>query len=100
MKVKQPIPISLDSFQINPKLMHTPIMLKDFIEQYRENRGTIAKQENPKASFQKFLNSFLVDTLISIAAILTHILSPCNNICSYRSIKIKSINYHHSLTKS
>ena len=24
--VKQPIPISLDSFQVNPKLMHTPIM--------------------------------------------------------------------------
>ena len=32
--VKQPIPISLDSFQINPKLMHAPIMLKDFMEQY------------------------------------------------------------------
>ena len=32
--VKQPIPISLDSFQVNSKLMHTPIMLKDFMEQY------------------------------------------------------------------
>ena len=32
--VKQSIPISLDSFQINPKLMHAPMMLKDFIEQY------------------------------------------------------------------
>ena len=32
--VKQSIPISLDSFQINPKLMHAPIMLKDFMEQY------------------------------------------------------------------
>ena len=30
--VRQPIPISLDSFQINPKLLHAPIMLKDFIE--------------------------------------------------------------------
>ena len=35
--VKQSIPISLDSFQINPKLMHTPMMLKDFIEQYQDN---------------------------------------------------------------
>ena len=35
--VEQHIPISLDSFQINPKLMHAPIMLKDFMEQYREN---------------------------------------------------------------
>ena len=31
---KQPIPISLDSFQVNSKLMHAPIMLKDFMEQY------------------------------------------------------------------
>ena len=34
MNAKQPIPISLDSFPINPKLMHTHIMLKDFMEQY------------------------------------------------------------------
>ena len=34
MKVKQPIPISLNSFPINSKLMHAPIMLIDFIEQY------------------------------------------------------------------
>ena len=34
MNTKWPIPISLDSLQINPKLMHTPIMLKDFMEQY------------------------------------------------------------------
>ena len=72
--VKQPIPISLDSFQINPKLMHAPIMLKDFMEQYQENRMTITKHENPKSKFQKFINSFLVDMLIFIAAILTVIL--------------------------
>ena len=71
ISIKQPIPISLDSFQINPKLMHAPIMLKDFIEQYQENKMTITKQENPESSFQKFMNSFLVDTLIFIAAILT-----------------------------
>ena len=69
--VKQPIPISLDSLQIKSKLMHAPIMLRDFIEQYQENRMTITKQESPKSRFQKFILSFLVDTLIFIAAILT-----------------------------
>ena len=69
--VKQPIPISLDSFQINPKLMHAPITLKDFMEQYHENRMTITNHKNPKSKFQKFIKSFLVDTLIFIAAILT-----------------------------
>ena len=89
--VKQSIPISLDSFQINPKLMHAPIMLKDFMEEYQENRMAITKQENPKSKFQKFINSFLVDMLIFIAAILTIFVSPCHNLPSYRSIKIKAL---------
>ena len=68
---KQPIPISLDLFQVSSKLMHAPIMLKDFMEQYQENRITVTKQENPKSKFRTFINSFLIDTLIFIAAILT-----------------------------
>ena len=68
---KQPIPISLDSFQVSSKLMHMPIMLKNFMEQYQENRITVTKQENQKSKFKTFINSFFVDTLIFIAAILT-----------------------------
>ena len=34
MSAKQPIPISLDSFLVSSKLMHMPMMLKDFMEQY------------------------------------------------------------------
>ena len=48
-----------------------PIMLKDFIEQYQDNIITPTKQEDPKSKFRMFINSFLVDTLIFIAAILT-----------------------------
>ena len=68
---KQLTPISLDSFQVSSKLMHMPIMLKDFIEQYQENRITATKWENPASKFRVFINSFLVDTLIFIAAIVT-----------------------------
>ena len=32
---------------------------------------TIIKQNNPKYKFRKFINSFLIDMLIFIAAILT-----------------------------
>ena len=71
MKAKQHIPVSLDSFPINPKFMHAPIKLKDFMEQYQENKMTIIKQNNPKSKFRKFINSFLINTLIFIAAILT-----------------------------
>ena len=71
MNAKQPIPNTLDSFPINPNLMHAPIMLKDFMEQYWENKMTIIRQDNPESNFRKFINSFLVITLIFIAAILT-----------------------------
>ena len=47
------------------------MMLKDFMEHYHENRMTIAKQDNPQSKFRKFINSFLVDMLMFIAAILT-----------------------------
>ena len=100
-KAKQPIPISLDSFPINPKLMHTPTMLKDFMEQYRENKMMIIKQNNPKSKFRKFTNSFLNDTLIFIVAILTDcVFSSCDNLCSYKPIQIKGTIHHLGFTKS
>ena len=69
--VKQSIPISLDSFQLSSKLMHVPILLKDFMEQYQETRITTTKWESPTSKFRMFINSFLVDILIFIVAILT-----------------------------
>ena len=68
---RQSIPVSLGSFQVSSKLKHVPTMLKDFIEQYQENRITATKWENPKSKFRMFINSFLIDTLIFITAILT-----------------------------
>ena len=90
--VRQPIPISLDSFQINPKLMHAPIMLKDFMEQYWENRMTITKHKHSKSKFQKFINSFLVVALIFIAAILTIFLALVIIYILIGQSKPKSIN--------
>ena len=97
---KQPIPISLDSFQVSSKLMHAPIMFKDFMEQYQENSVPVTKQENPKSKFRMFINSFLVDMLIFIAAILTVFLAFVDNLCSYSSVKIKSTNNYHGFAKS
>ena len=49
-------------------------MLKDFIEQYQEDKMTIIRQDNPRSKFRKFINSFLVNMLIFIAVILTVLL--------------------------
>ena len=69
--VKQSLPISLESFQLNSKLMHVPVMLRDFIDQYQENQIATTKWKNPTSKFRLFINSFLIDMLVFIAAILT-----------------------------
>ena len=46
-------------------------MCKDFVEEYQENRITVTRWEDPKSKFRTFINSFLVDMLIFIAAVLT-----------------------------
>ena len=68
---KQSLPVSLESFQINSKLMYAPVMLRYYIDQYQENRITATKQESPTSKFRSFINSFLIDMLVFIAAILT-----------------------------
>ena len=57
--VKQSLPVSLESFQLNSTLIHAPVMLRDFIEQYQENRITATKWENPMTKFRSFINSFI-----------------------------------------
>ena len=68
---KQPLPVSLESFQLNSKLLHAPVMLRDFIDQYQENRITATKWESPAFKFQSLINSFLIDMLVFIVVILT-----------------------------
>ena len=68
---KQSLPVSLESFRLNSKLLHAPVMLRDFIDQYQENRITTTKQESPTSKFRSFINSFLIDMLVFIVAILT-----------------------------
>ena len=68
--VKQPLPVSLEFFQLKSKLMQAPVILRDFIDQYQENRITATKQESPTSKFRSFINSFLTDMLVFMVAIL------------------------------
>ena len=58
--VKQPIPISLDSFQISSKLVHASMMLKDFMEHYHDNRMTISKMRNAIVTCNQTSNALLI----------------------------------------
>ena len=72
MSFKQPLSVSLESFQLSSKLLPAPVMLRDFIDQYQENRLTATKwDKSPTSKFRSFINSFLIDMLVFIAAILT-----------------------------
>ena len=69
---RQPLPVSLESFQLNSKLLHASVMLRDFIDQYQENRITATKwDKSPTSKFRSYINSFLIDMLVFIVAILT-----------------------------
>ena len=70
-RFKQSLPVSLESFQLSSKLMQAPIMLRDFIDQYQENRIAATKWESPTSKLRSFINSFLIDMLVFIMAILT-----------------------------
>ena len=52
-------------------MLHAPVMLRDFIDEYQENRITATKREHPTSKFRSFINSFLIDMLVFIVAILT-----------------------------
>ena len=41
------------------------------MEHYHDNKMTIVKQDNPQSKFRKFINSFLIDTLMLIEVVLT-----------------------------
>ena len=69
--VKQLLPVSLESFHLNSKLMHAPVKLRDFIDRYQENRITATKWKIPTSKFRSFISSFLIDMLVFITAILT-----------------------------
>ena len=76
---KQILPISVEVFEFDPKLLSTPQTLKDFVAQYKNRRELLERkgqqeiEEAKKSSkFGSFLKSFLVDMLLfTVALIIT-----------------------------
>ena len=64
MTQEQILPLSLETFEINPNLINTPKTLRDLAIQYRNKKNLFGKKEQeldkPKenSKFQSFLNSF------------------------------------------
>ena len=90
---KQTLPVSLKSFQLDSKLLHAPVMLRDFINQYQENRITATKwgkKLNIKISIlhEQFLNRHV--SVHSSYINSNH--SICDNLHHHRAVKTKGIS--------
>ena len=96
---KQPLPVSLESFQLTSKLMHAPVMLRDFIDQYQENRITAIKWESPTSKFRSFINNFLRHVSVHSSNI-NCIYNICNNLHHHGTVKTKGVSSNYGLTES
>ena len=75
---EQVLPLSIENFDFNPKLLSAPQTMKDFITQYKY-RKDITDKQNKKAiekaqigsKLGSFLDSFIVDMILFIAALIS-----------------------------
>ena len=71
----QVIPISSESFEINPSLLQAPKTLKKFVSKYQENRKIMNIQEKKikikNSNIKTFITIFIADVLVFAAALLT-----------------------------
>ena len=97
MTQEQILPISLETFEFDPKLINAPKTLRELAIQYRNRKDVLDKKEQnldrPKnnSRFQSFLNSFLADVLIFTAVLITLIITLIIIYMLYRQSKLKAL---------
>ena len=95
---EQILPISIETFEFDPKLLSAPKTLKDLVAQYKnrkkilEIKGQKEIEEAKKNSkYGLFLKSFLVDVLLFTAALITMIIMIVVIYMVYGQSKLKSL---------
>ena len=97
MTQEQILPLSLETFEINPNLLNAPKMLGDLAIQYQNKKNLFNKEEQeldkPKenSKFQSFLNSFLTDVLVFTAMLITLIITLIIIYIVYGQSKLKAL---------
>ena len=91
------LPLSLETFEISPKLLKAPKTLRNLAMQYKHRKDILNKEEgeieNPeeKSKFKSFLNSFLADILLFIAALITVVITLVIIYVMYGQSKLKAL---------
>ena len=93
---EQILPLSLATFEINPKLINAPKTLWDLVIQYKNKTNILDKKEQEldkleeNSKFRSFLNSFLADVLIFTAVLITLIITLIIIYIVYGQSKLKA----------
>ena len=80
---EQILSIALKSFEINSSILQAPKMLKEYVNPYRKKRKLLdlqektskEKQNEQNSKYRTFITSFITDTLVFSAALLTVIVT-------------------------
>ena len=97
MTQEQILPLSLETFEINPNLINAPKTLQELAIQYRNNKSILDKKEKEldkpqeNSKFKSFLNSFLADVLIFTATLITLIITLIIIYMIYGQSKLKAL---------
>ena len=95
---EQILPISLETFEINPNLINAPKTLRDLADRYKNKKNILDRgecnldtQEKGDSKFQSFLNSFVMDVLMFTAVLITLIIVLIIIYVLYRQSKLKDL---------
>ena len=94
---QQILPISLKTFEIDPKLINAPKTLRELVIQYKGKKNALNEKEQDlekpetNARFRSFLNSFLADVLIFTAVLITLIITLIIMYMLYGQSKLKAL---------
>ena len=67
---EQVLPVSLQTFNFDSKLLEAPKTLKEFLHQYQQKKQVLDKKENSDKIKLSFLDNYIMDVFLFIAAIL------------------------------
>ena len=97
MPQEQILPLSFETFEIDPKLINAPKMLQDLAIRYRNKKNIFDRKEQDldrpedNSKFCSFLNSFLANVLIFTAALITLIITLIIIYMLYGQSKLKAL---------
>ena len=95
---EQVLPIAIENFEFDPKLLTTPMTMKDFLTQYKYRKEITEKQNKKEIEEAKissklgsFLDNFMVDMLLFTAALITKVVTLVVMYMVCRQSKVKAL---------